>query len=669
MEKKKKGPFSFFAVRRGHVPGIYTDWNKTCQQVDGFKHNSYEGFHSYEEALNSMKSVGIHEPLFFGPITSSTTCIDTQNQIPQVETITNESKSNHNLSTEVSNIDIEIASNPNLESESTSEIDYEITLKKTIFHCDDDRPSHVISTKLDPLCNVSTQTDMSSECKDESPKTPEITAKYSDACTQTVMFSNQINDLINRLNDKTALFDQLSNEINLVKIQLKNEIKSYFDCSDSNIERIEKTLSEIQSNNSKISSQNSDTRFNWKEFSKTQKKNDEKNSEIQSQLDILQNEVKLLTSEMSKLHDKFDESTLNNQTEQIDSPDITTETKMTCSSQKEVLTSHNQQYSNIDKSTSDHDTSPLYSHAETPVTPQDSRTSLPDPDKPTPNQSPRDKLISINLDDDDLKKADQILIGDSQVKYINPTKMFKDRSPNAQQYSKRICIPGITAYDVFYWLRTQNIQQGVKLVVIHVGINRCMRGNTILEDHWSRLITQAKKIFPDAHITMSSMIPVGSRHKLHQVIMTSIDYLKTACSKLDVSFADNTSLFLSRSWAPRCDLLADPFHPNLQGSIKLSLNMRYHALFKREKNYSENNNHYNGYKNDMYTNCDYSYENISSMDINIEGDDIVEENGPSTRQRTDIHEQASGRFYAKETYNLLKGKFKQVISFFQSINS
>ena len=65
MEKKKKGPFSFFAVRRGHVPGIYTDWNKTCQQVDGFKHNSYEGFHSYEEALNSMKSVGIHEPLFF----------------------------------------------------------------------------------------------------------------------------------------------------------------------------------------------------------------------------------------------------------------------------------------------------------------------------------------------------------------------------------------------------------------------------------------------------------------------------------------------------------------------------------------------------------------------------------------------------------------------------
>ena len=585
-----------------------------------------------------------------------------------METITNESKSNHNLSTEVSNIDIEIASNPNLESESTSEIDHEITLKKTIFPCDDDRPIHVASTELDSLCNVSTQTDMSSDYKDEIHKTSEITAKCSDACTQTVMFSNQIDDLIHKLDDRSALFDQLSHEINLVKIQLKNEIKSYFDCTDSNIQQIEKTLTEIQSNNSKISSQNSDTRSNWKEVSKAQKKNDEKNSEIQSQLDTLQNEVKLLTSEMSKLHDKFDESTLKKQAQHINSPDTTTKTSPS-TSQKQVHTSQNPHYSSFDKSTLDQKTPLSNSYAETPVKPQDSRTSLPSLD----NQLPRDRLNSINLDDDDFKKADQLLIGDSQVKYINPIKMFKDRSPNAQQYSKRICIPGITAYDVFDWLRTQNIQKGVKLVVIHVGINRCMQGKTVLEDHWSRLITQAKKIFPDAHITMSSMIPVGSRHKLHQVIMTSIGYLKSACSKFDVSFADNTSLFLSRSLAPRCDFLTDPFHPNLQGSIKLSLSMRYHALLKNEKTDSEINNHNNGNENSMYTNADYNNVNSNtySNDINVENgkDDTAEENGPATRHKTDMHEYASGRLYAKETYNLLKGKFKQVKSFFQSINS
>ena len=198
-----------------------------------------------------------------------------------------------------------------------------------------------------------------------------------------------------------------------------------------------------------------------------------------------------------------------------------------------------------------------------------------------------------------------------------------------------------------------------------------MKGQTVLEDHWSRLISQAKKIFPDAHITMSSMIPVGSRHHLHQVIMTSIGYLKTACSKLDVSFADNTSLFLSRSSAPRCDFLADPFHPNLQGSIKLSLSMRYHAM----RNDSESNNHKNGNEYCMHINADYNNMNSNTypmvIDVETENDNIAQENSPSNRQKTDTYrsKHANRSLYAKETYNLLKDKFQQVKTFFQSINS
>lgn len=46
----------YYAVRKGKVPGIYTDWEKCKQNVGGFKGAEYKSFKTKEEAEKYMKN-------------------------------------------------------------------------------------------------------------------------------------------------------------------------------------------------------------------------------------------------------------------------------------------------------------------------------------------------------------------------------------------------------------------------------------------------------------------------------------------------------------------------------------------------------------------------------------------------------------------------------------
>ncbi|RYR19287.1 hypothetical protein Ahy_B03g064034 [Arachis hypogaea] len=50
------GRFSFYAVRRGRVPGIYRSWEECEHQVNGFRNNEHRGFHDLSEALAWLRS-------------------------------------------------------------------------------------------------------------------------------------------------------------------------------------------------------------------------------------------------------------------------------------------------------------------------------------------------------------------------------------------------------------------------------------------------------------------------------------------------------------------------------------------------------------------------------------------------------------------------------------
>ncbi|RYR59489.1 hypothetical protein S245_016099 [Arachis hypogaea] len=46
----KRGHFSYYAVRRGRQVGIYTTWEDCNEQVLGYSHAEFKGFHVHDEA-------------------------------------------------------------------------------------------------------------------------------------------------------------------------------------------------------------------------------------------------------------------------------------------------------------------------------------------------------------------------------------------------------------------------------------------------------------------------------------------------------------------------------------------------------------------------------------------------------------------------------------------
>lgn len=174
------------------------------------------------------------------------------------------------------------------------------------------------------------------------------------------------------------------------------------------------------------------------------------------------------------------------------------------------------------------------------------------------------------------------MIGDSQIKLINPRKTFKSK------YCSKICVPGITAKDLYYWLQSQNTQNGVVKLVLHVGINDCVQGNHIKEQHWTQVIESAKRVFPGSDIFMSTMMPVGTRDKLHHIVDKSISNLEKACTSCEVTIINHSDIFLTQNGAPRMSLLENKLHPNFQGSIKIAFNVRKYAMSYYD-DHSQNN--------------------------------------------------------------------------------
>ncbi|RYR49641.1 hypothetical protein Ahy_A07g036168 [Arachis hypogaea] len=52
------GKYNYYVVRKGRVPGIYTNWVDCKRQVSGFKGNEYKGFQVRREAVEWLRSGG-----------------------------------------------------------------------------------------------------------------------------------------------------------------------------------------------------------------------------------------------------------------------------------------------------------------------------------------------------------------------------------------------------------------------------------------------------------------------------------------------------------------------------------------------------------------------------------------------------------------------------------
>ena len=117
-----------------------------------------------------------------------------------------------------------------------------------------------------------------------------------------------------------------------------------------------------------------------------------------------------------------------------------------------------------------------------------------------------------------------LLIGDSVIQFINPRRM----APQNENLQK-ICVPGVTVIDLCHWLSHAPASHTINHVTLHTRINSCPSGpfleadsGPFLEAEWSDLIALCCQVFPQACLSLSSIIPAQGRHKLKDAMSRQI---------------------------------------------------------------------------------------------------------------------------------------------------
>ena len=141
------------------------------------------------------------------------------------------------------------------------------------------------------------------------------------------------------------------------------------------------------------------------------------------------------------------------------------------------------------------------------------------------------------------------------------------------EHLQKICVPRVTVTDLCHWLSHAPASHTISHVTLHVGVNSCPNG-LVSEAAWSDLIAMCRKLFSQASLRLSSIMPARGRNNLNNAIVPSNRHLQTACSEAGVEFVDNQSTFTAESGAPRLSLYKD-IHPSAKGTARLAANLRY----------------------------------------------------------------------------------------------
>ena len=185
----------------------------------------------------------------------------------------------------------------------------------------------------------------------------------------------------------------------------------------------------------------------------------------------------------------------------------------------------------------------------------------------SPSTSPRQLFANSKVNSD----TTHVLIGDSVSKPVMSHLVFRTSS------SQNLSVSGLELDDVIHWLRYSPQSPLVRCVVVHVGVNSCQK-NTLTESNWAALITLVRKVFPNASIQLSSIVPLWGFHPLKKTVTASNEAMKAACERERVTFINHHDTFITANNAPRKALYRDDgLHPSHQGTIRLANNIKYNG--------------------------------------------------------------------------------------------
>ena len=153
-------------------------------------------------------------------------------------------------------------------------------------------------------------------------------------------------------------------------------------------------------------------------------------------------------------------------------------------------------------------------------------------------------------------EQDIVIIGDSIIKHISPTKLSKRKV-------HKFAYIGKTASDINNELSTINIHSTPSHVIVHVGTNNIpLQSADECTKDIEKLIAGVKKRFPNSKIGISG-ITMRQDVDLASKISKVNEKIKSITPKYDVTFIDNSSL-------DKTSLNGSKLHLNAKGSAILA---------------------------------------------------------------------------------------------------
>ena len=187
-----------------------------------------------------------------------------------------------------------------------------------------------------------------------------------------------------------------------------------------------------------------------------------------------------------------------------------------------------------------------------------------------PTSSPLDILMTKTVPQD----CDMLLLGDSVIEGLDV------RQVKTGYRVSKVAASGLTVYHLQHWLSTCPEFPHIAHVTFHVGINDCWKGPVSTAD-WGKLLQSLRRVFPNATLQASSIIPPRGKHHLYNPASTTTANLRDACRQEHVAYINNTRSFLARSGAPKKSMYSDSLHPSNQGYKCLVENISWKVNFQK----------------------------------------------------------------------------------------
>nr|KAG5687396.1 hypothetical protein BaRGS_021609 [Batillaria attramentaria] len=178
-----------------------------------------------------------------------------------------------------------------------------------------------------------------------------------------------------------------------------------------------------------------------------------------------------------------------------------------------------------------------------------------------------------------------------------------------------ISVSGLKTKDLTTWLHQQDKATDIESVTFHIGVNDCKSGE-VTSLSWDEIIGSCRRVFPNARLHASSIIPAKGRQNINRPIASSNANLHHVCQRRGVVFIDNRSTFVAESGAPRKALYRQDSGDFIHLSIRATALMMDNCSSNDSNNSSSSNSSSNNNSSNSNINNNTTTSNNNNCSVN-----------------------------------------------------